>query len=150
MPYSLLNCLLFSYFDICICQYFITNIKVTNMKEIQQGNLLGGTPSLLRWIIFGHFLINCSLISTSKFSLTKTAPSSSSSYSAYDAEPGRANLVTNSYRRRCRAKVCPIYFCPNPTKLKRTTSPETLHFDVKTFSLELYCAIFVCCPKSKC
>ena len=25
--------------------YFITNIKVTNMKEIQQGNLLGGVGS---------------------------------------------------------------------------------------------------------
>ena len=29
--------LLFSSFDVCICQYFI----ITNMKEIQQGNLLG-------------------------------------------------------------------------------------------------------------
>ena len=40
--------LLFSCFGICICfcifmywyLYFMTNIKVTNMKEIQQGNLL--------------------------------------------------------------------------------------------------------------
>ena len=35
---ALLN--LFSSFGICVCQYFITNLKVTNMKEIQQGNLL--------------------------------------------------------------------------------------------------------------
>ena len=37
---ALLNWLLFSSFGICIRQYFITNIKVTNMKEMQQGNLL--------------------------------------------------------------------------------------------------------------
>ena len=41
--------LLFSYFDIFICQlYIITNIKVTNMKEIQQGNLLGQMGILSR------------------------------------------------------------------------------------------------------
>ena len=92
---------------------------------------VGGNPTSNS---FGHFpLYCCSLISTSKFSFTKTAPSTSSSYSAQDAEPGQGNLVTNSSRRRCCAKLCLIYFCHNPTKLKRTTSPETLRFDVKHF-----------------
>ena len=110
---------------------------------------VGGNPTSNS---FGHFpLYCCSLISTSKFSFTKTAPSTSSSYSAQDAEPGQGNLVTNSYRRRCCAKLCLIYFCHNPTKLKRTTSPETLRFDVKHFfPLELYCLIYLCCSKPIC